>query len=85
MEEKLKEMLEEVAKWVRMLEADAQAVKDRDAHDVFLVNHERRLKLLNDSANQLQQQATIAAEAVIGAGHTAGVSRRESWEMAQGQ
>lgn len=85
MDEKLNAMLEEVIKWVRMVEADAKAVKDRAAYDAFLANHERRLKLLSDSANQLEQQVTIAAEAVIGAAHAAGLSRRESAELAQGQ
>ena len=77
--------LERVKKFVRMVEVEAQAVKDIDTHEVFLHNHERKLKELKRQVSELENLVQICTEAVIQSGRGAGVSDRQTWEMMQGQ
>ena len=81
----LSEALERVKKFVRMVEVEAKAVKDNDTHEVFLHNHERKLKELKRQVSELENLVQVCTEAVIQSGRGAGVSDRQTWEMMQGQ
>ena len=81
----LSEALERVKKFVRMVEAEAKAGKDCDTHEVFLHNHERKLKELKRQVSELENLVQVCTEAVIQSGRGAGVSDRQTWEMMQGQ
>ena len=80
----LSEALERVKKFVRMVEAEAKAVKDSDTHEVFLHNHERKLKELERQVSELENLVQVCTEAVIQSGRGAGVSDRQTWEMMGG-
>ena len=69
----------------RQRAAVAKAVKDSDTHEVFLHNHERKLKELKRQVSELENLVQICTEAVIQSGRGAGVSDRQTWEMMQGQ
>ena len=77
--------IEKAKQFLRLLEADASAVKSREDHEVFLLNHERRTREFQSAVATLDQLATRASEALILSGRTAGVSERETWEQVQGQ
>lgn len=77
--------IEEVERFLKLLEADASAVKSKEDHEVFMINHEQRLKALQSAVTTLDQLATRASEAVIRSGYAAGVSERQTWEQLQGQ
>ena len=77
--------IEKAQQFLRLLEADASAVKSREDHEVFMLNHERRMKEFQSAVTTLDQLATRASEALIRSGRTAKVSDRETWEQLQGQ